>query len=81
MGITFSASEDLKAWRDEVGLAADLLSDGDRSVALAYGAAESSDQERPKRISILVGPDSKILKLYDVTEAEAHPAAVLDDLD
>jgi peroxiredoxin len=80
LGITFSAIEDLKAWRDEVGLAADLLCDAERAVAIAYGAAESPDQERPKRISVLVGPDGRIVKLYDVSEAEAHPAAALNDL-
>lgn len=70
----------MKAWADEIGLQADLLCDADRAVAMAYGAAESPDQERPKRISVLVGPDGKIAKLYDVSEAESHPAAVLDDL-
>ena len=80
MGITFSAVEDLRAWGGEVGLDFDLLSDADRAVAMAYGAAESPDQERPKRVSVLVGTDGKVAKIYDVSDAEAHPAEVLGDL-
>ena len=80
LGITFSTPEDLKAWADETGLTSDLLYDADRSVALAYGAAESADQERPTRISVLIGPDGKVLKTYAVSDAEGHPSEVLMDL-
>jgi peroxiredoxin len=55
------------------------LSDTDRTAAIAYGAAESPDQEKPKRISVLVDTDGRIAKIYDVTDAEAHPAEVLGD--
>ena len=51
LGVTFSAAEDLKAWGDDVGYGGDLLSDSERSLAMAYGAAESRHQERPSRIS------------------------------
>ena len=78
--MTFSPTQDLRAWRDEVGLGSDLLCDADRAVALAYGAAESPDQERPKRVSVLVGPDGKVVKTYDVDDAEGHAATVLADL-
>ena len=80
MGITFSPTDDLKQWRSDVGLTADLLCDADRSVAMAYGAAESADQERATRISVLVGTDGKIVKTYEVSEAEAHPSAALADI-
>ena len=63
-----------------MGLEADLLCDTDRSVAIAYGAAESPDQERPKRISVLIGPDGKVVKTYEVEDAEGHAAAVLSEL-
>jgi peroxiredoxin len=80
LGITYSAAEDLKKWRGEVGLAAELLCDTDRSVAIAYGAAENADQERPKRVSVLVGPDGKVVKTYATPDAEAHPSEALADL-
>ena len=80
LGITFSATEDLKSWGDELGYSADLLQDPDRAVAMAYGAAETADQEKPTRISVLVGPDGKVANTYADMNAEAHPADVLAEL-
>jgi peroxiredoxin len=80
LGITFSPSDDLKSWRDEVGLTTELLSDADRSVAMAYGAAISADQEKPTRISVLVGANGKVVKSYATPDAEGHPAEALADL-
>ncbi len=80
VGITFSSPEDLKSWAGEVGLDAPLLSDPTRATALAYGAAESADQERPKRISVLIDGEGRIEKLYEVADAEGHAAEVLADL-
>lgn len=47
---------------------------------MAYGAAESADQERATRISVLVGPDGNVLKTYEVSEAEAHTSDALADI-
>ena len=80
LGITFSPTVDLKKWANDVGLEQQLLCDADRSVALAYGAAESSDQERATRISVLIGPDGKVIKTYEGFNAEAHADDVLADV-
>ncbi len=80
LGITFSPPEELRSWAEETGLASGLLSDSDHSVAMAYGAADGPDQERPTRVSVLIGPDGKVLKTYTVTDAAAHPGEVLKDL-
>jgi peroxiredoxin len=57
-----------------------VLYDADRSVAMAYGAADSSDQEKPARRSVLIGPDGKVVKIYDAPEPATHPAEVLTDV-
>ena len=80
LGITFSPTDDLKTWRNEVGLQTELLQDADRAVAMAYGAADSADQERATRVSVLIGADGTVLKAYEVADAEAHPAEALADL-
>jgi peroxiredoxin Q/BCP len=80
IGITFSPTEELKAWATEISHTAELLFDSDRSVAMTYGAAESADQERPKRVSVLIGPDGTVLKTYEVSDAEGHADEVLADL-
>lgn len=80
LGVTFSPQDDLKNWAEEVGLESHLLCDAHRKVAIAYGAADAADQERPKRMSVLVGPDGKVMKTYATPEAAVHPAEVLVDL-
>ena len=80
LGVTFSAIDDLRNWREEVGLPCDLLSDSDRAVGLAWGAAESADQEKAKRISVLVGPDGNVVKVFPAPDVETHALEVLDDL-
>lgn len=80
LGITFSLPEDLEKWIGDTGLTTDLLYDSDRTVAMAYGAAESSDQERPTRLSVLIGSDGKVIKIYTKPDPAAHPTEVLIDL-
>ena len=81
LGVTFSAVEDLRKWRDEVGLQCDLLSDADRAFGLAWGAADSPDQEKARRMSVLVGPHGNVVKLYPDPDVQRHAREVLDDLD
>lgn len=80
LGITFSAPEDLKKWRDDIGLSCDLLSDGDRSVAMAYGAASSPDQEKAGRIAVSIGADGRIVESYEVADAAGHASAAVASL-
>ena len=47
---------------------------------MAYGAAEGPGQERPKRISVLLSADGRVVKIYEVGDAETHPDEVLRDL-
>ena len=58
----------------------ELLSDADHAVAVAYGAAADAQQEKPSRVSVLVGPDGKVLKTYTPADAAAHADEVLVDL-
>lgn len=81
LGVTFSPREDLRRWRAEVGLRSRLLSDVDRRVAIAYGAARSPDQEKAGRVSVLVGPDGRVVRVYEPADVVAHPGEVLADLD
>ena len=80
LGITFSFIDELKRWSDEVGFNSHLLCDETRSVAIAYGAALSADQERATRLSVLISPDGNIRKIYLDPDAGTHPDEVLLDL-
>lgn len=47
---------------------------------MAYGAAESPDQERETRLSVLIGPDGRVRQVYVKPDPEQHPDDVLKDL-
>jgi peroxiredoxin len=60
-----------------------LLSDVDRVAGDAYGVERSPDEPNPhypKRISFLIDPDGVIARVYEVSDAGAHPEVVLEDL-
>ena len=57
-----------------------LLSDSDHVLASAVGARSSSLQLFASRISYLVGPDGKVLKVYGEVIPATHAGDVLSDL-
>ena len=57
-----------------------LLSDTDRTLAVAVGAADSPRRLWARRISYLVGADGKVLKAYDDVVPSEHAQQVLSDL-
>jgi len=60
-----------------------LLCDVDRTVGRLYGAEKGADEpypDFPKRITYLIDPEGVVAKAYVVTDAGAHPAEVLSDL-
>ena len=60
-----------------------MLSDVDRVVGRAYGVERGPDESNPhypKRITFLIDPGGVIARVYEVSDAGAHPAVVLEDL-
>jgi peroxiredoxin Q/BCP len=57
-----------------------LLCDVDRSLGEAYGADDPSDPGYPRRISDLIGPDRRILKVDDPVHVGSHATDVLRDV-
>jgi peroxiredoxin Q/BCP len=60
-----------------------LLCDVDRTVGRAYGIERPSDDpfpDYPRRVTFLIDPEGNVAKVYEVTEAGAHPDEVLADL-
>ncbi len=49
-------------------------------MSIAYGAAMDAEAGRPKRISVLVGPDGTVVRRYDAVTPAYHPDEVLADL-
>ena len=58
----------------------DLLCDTDKSVSIAYGAADDDTASHPSRVSYLIDGDGKIAKVYESVTPADHPDQVLADL-
>jgi len=56
-----------------------LLSDLDRTVALAYGACGDAKAKWPNRVSFLIDEQGRIARVYDRVDPRDHPASVLAD--
>ena len=57
-----------------------LLSDQSRSLSVSVGAADSTNQAVARRISYVVGPDGKVVRVYDTVAPATHADQVLKDL-
>ena len=79
MGCSFDAPGDNKAFKDKFDFPFDLLSDTDKSISIAYGAA-NDESPRPTRISVLIGPDGKVVRRFDTVKPAEHPEEVLEAL-
>jgi len=80
LGVSFDRPEKNAAFVKEHGFPFRLLSDEDKSLAIAVGAADSAKRLFARRISYLVGADGKVLRAYPEVDPAVHARQVLDDL-
>src|SRR5262245_33052353 len=64
LGVSFDPPGDNARFVQEEHFPFRLLSDTDRVLATAVGAADTAQQPVSRRISYLVGPDGKVLHVY-----------------
>ena len=80
LGVSFDAPADNAAFVRQQSFPFRLLSDRDRKLAVAVGAATDSIQPVARRISYLVGADGKVVKAYPQVTPATHAREVLGDL-
>ncbi len=80
LGVSFDTVPDQAVFAQKFGFNFPLLSDANRAVGLAYGAAADVTAQHAKRISYLIGPDGKVKKVYPKVNATTHPEEILADL-
>lgn len=78
-GVSFDPPERNAEFVRQERLPFALLSDSERKLAIAVGAAGSPDQGAARRISYLVGRDGKVLKAYGSVSPASHADEVLRD--
>ncbi|HUK12251.1 MAG TPA: peroxiredoxin [Thermoanaerobaculaceae bacterium] len=81
LGVSFDAPKDNAEFVAKYNFPFRLLSDTDRSLAVAVGAADSPSRLMARRISYLVGPDGKVLEAYADVDPSKHAAQVLADIE
>lgn len=84
LGASFDTPDENRAFADDQRFPFRLLSDVDRTVGTAYGAArDPGDQYAafPLRVSFLIDPDGIVRRSYTVTDVGGHADEVLADLD
>jgi peroxiredoxin Q/BCP len=79
IGVSFDEPAANKQFVEAESLPFRLLSDTERKLAVAVGAAESADAKVARRISYLVGADGKVVKAYDNVDPNVHAGQVLAD--
>ena len=78
LGVSPDTVESHVAFRDKFEFPFPLLSDTERRMALAYGAADDADAEHPRRAACIVDGDGRILHWYAKVDARGFPAQALD---
>jgi len=80
LGVSFDEQETNAEFVKQEGFPFALLSDHDATLATQVGAASARLQPVPRRVSYLVGPEGKVIKVYEDVDPASHAAEVARDL-
>jgi thioredoxin-dependent peroxiredoxin len=83
--VSADTPEKQKKFQDKYELPFHLLADADKAVCEKYGVIKEKNMYGKKvlgieRTTFLIGPDSKVLKVFRKVKADGHAAEVLDEL-
>ena len=80
LGASFDTSEENGRFREKFSFPFSLLCDTDRTLGLAYGACQDAGAQSAARITVVIGPEGDVLRVYPKVEARTHAEQVLKDL-
>lgn len=81
LGVSFDSVAANKAFAEKFSFPYPLLCDTDRTIGIAYGAAESATQATAKRISYVIDKNGKVKTVWGKVDVKAHTEEVLAQLD
>jgi peroxiredoxin Q/BCP len=81
LGVSFDPIEENRAFAEKFSFPFRLLCDVDRSVGVAYGAADDAKARFAKRISYVIGEDGRVLLAYPNVDPQEHLDRILRDLE
>ena len=77
LGVSFDAVDANHAFAEKYGFGFRLLCDTDRSLGVAYGAADSVDQATARRAGVIIDPDGAIFQWHAKVSSREFPAQAL----
>lgn len=80
LGVSFDEPAANQAFRQKHGLPFPLLSDTERSMALAYGAADDAAAPMARRTAALIDPDGKVVRQWQRVDPRTFADLVLREL-
>ena len=80
LGVSTDSEADNAAFKAKYDFPFDLLCDESKAMSVAYGAADSVDDARAKRISYILNGEGKVAMVYASVKPADHPQQVLGDL-
>ena len=79
VGVSFGGPDVTARWVENQEFPYEVWTDLDKTLALHLGAAEA-DSARPRRITVVLDAEGRVLKRYDDVAVGAHPEEVLEDI-
>lgn len=80
IGVSFDKQADNAAFAARYEFPFPLISDTDRKLGIAYGAAESAKDEYARRIAYVIDEDGKIAQAHAKVDAKNYPREQLASL-
>ena len=82
IGAGFNTPEKNLAWATKEKFPYEVWTDSDKTLALAFGAAESKDRDHPKRVTVVLDAKGEVVLRYpDIgIGLGTHPEDVLEDV-
>lgn len=80
LGISFDSPEDNKKFVQKFSYPMQLLSDPDRKIGLAYGAAKTATDGYAKRLTFVIDQKGTIGHVIDTKDPGGQAAALLKEI-
>lgn len=78
--MSFNKVERNRKWSENQAFGFEVWSDQQRELAQQLGAADTSTQGSPKRVTRVLDGEGRVVLAYDEVQVGAHPQAVLEDV-
>lgn len=77
LGVSFDTVEENKHFAEKFKFPYPLLSDGERSMGVQYGAADPGKSGNAKRVAYIIGPDGRVKNVFPKANTSTFAADVL----